>query len=432
MLPKTVIDATIVYSFVSCGPSDDGKRRELKLKITPTLVSKALPDTSVGLKSINPATLKSFWQDKNITLKTYGGSHILSSIGSSPANQVGQIITNVLTGAGKIVAMSLGVPGADADPSTNCGSGVVGTAQDDRDRINVAQTTIRSLQRLLIAPDITEAQAKLYTAQIQALQSSVSALEAGLTLTVQKTIDPGFTPIDILNIKGPPRTKPFGISANGLVATFSLSEEILEKTKWYPSFSPDERQSLDVNVYLDFARARPRVGQSSEHWPTPVGRGNQFREVAYIPVLVFQGPRPVSSHVARAGSRQASASTEFKNQLNDPAQTMAFGQFGIARSLPLSANLFENLSWSVAFQDNGEITDASFSSKSIGVALTGLFSNAASSANTIVTEQRAAANAPSSETVRLTAENNALQAKINNINYNETLRGLIAKGLAPQ
>jgi hypothetical protein len=447
MLPKTVIDATIVYSFVSCGPPKDPNNKnpwELQLKITPTLVPKILPDTLVGLKSINPALLKSFWQDKNITLKTFGSSHILGLIASAPVNQVGQIAANVLAGVGKIAAVSFGVP-ATADIPKDAKLGC-GTAQADREKIIAAQNKIKELQAAMADPNLGAPStpggpskyadiSKEYTAEIQTLQSSIVALEAGLTLTVQKTIDPGFSPIDILG-NDAPSSRPRPILPDGRVATFALPDGQLTKTNWFAdihTLEPADRHSTDVNVYLDFRKARPRIAGSRGVLPTPVGPGSQFREVAYIPLLVYQGTIPAPPSPARSRSRAASTETAHAGKLlNDAGQTMVFGQFGIARSLPLSAGLFENLNWSVTFAENGEVTDASFASKSLGVVLTSLFSNTASTVNSVVSEQRAAASAPSSETVRLTTENTALQAKINNIQYNQTLQGLIAKGLAPQ
>jgi hypothetical protein len=448
MLPKTVVDTTIVYSFVSCGPpKDDPKNKarwELNLKITPTLVPKTLPDTLVGLKSINPALLKSFWQDKNVTLKTFGGSHILGSIASAPVSQVGQIAANVLTGIGKVAAISFGVPAvADVPPDAKLGCG---TAQADRDKILAAQARIKELQYAMVDPNLGAPStpggpskygdlAKEYTAEIQSLQNSITALEAGLTLTVQKTVDPGFSPIDILG-NTPSGSKPRAILSDGLIAVFALSDDQLKKTNWFRDIStidPAVRHSTDVGIYLDFRKARPRIAHSRGYLPTSVGPGSQFREVAYIPIRVYQGSVPPPLPATRSRSQTGGEETApAAKQLNDTGQTMVFGQFGIARSLPLSAGIFENLNWSVSFQENGEITDASFASKSLGVVLTTLFSNTASTANSVASEQRAAVTAPSSETLRLTTENTALQAKINNIQYNQTLQGLIAKGLAPQ
>jgi hypothetical protein len=115
-----------------------------------------------------------------------------------------------------------------------------------------------------------------------------------------------------------------------------------------------------------------------------------------------------------------------------PSPTVVLAQYGVAQSLPTTAKPFESLNWSITFNDNGEVTDASFSTKAFGVGLTGAFGSLASAANSTATEVRSSASAASSETIRLTAENNALTQQVNNINLNQTLQGLRAKGLAPQ
>jgi hypothetical protein len=99
--------------------------------------------------------------------------------------------------------------------------------------------------------------------------------------------------------------------------------------------------------------------------------------------------------------------------------------------LPLNAKLFENLKWAISFADSGQITSANFESKSIGAQITSLFMGASGGAASVATEVRNAGNTASSETQRLSNDNTALQAQINNITLNQQLQGLIAKGLAP-
>lgn len=70
---------------------------------------------------------------------------------------------------------------------------------------------------------------------------------------------------------------------------------------------------------------------------------------------------------------------------------LPFGQFGVAQSLPLQAGTFQGLTWAITFLEDGQITNASYSSKAWGVNLTSLFGAGASSANSIATEFRNAA-----------------------------------------
>jgi hypothetical protein len=103
-----------------------------------------------------------------------------------------------------------------------------------------------------------------------------------------------------------------------------------------------------------------------------------------------------------------------------------FGQFGVPRSLPLDANLFEQLNWSVTFADTGEITDAVFNSKATGLALVSLFAAAASTTNAIAQESRTAATAQDSASIRLQNENTALKAQVDNITLTQQLHTLLA------
>src|ERR1700722_12885489 len=75
MLPKTVLEATITYNFAGC--EDTPRGANVKIKIVPTLVARSISDTHVGRLAFKPAEeTQSFWEDRNITLKTFAGSHI--------------------------------------------------------------------------------------------------------------------------------------------------------------------------------------------------------------------------------------------------------------------------------------------------------------------------------------------------------------------
>jgi hypothetical protein len=100
--------------------------------------------------------------------------------------------------------------------------------------------------------------------------------------------------------------------------------------------------------------------------------------------------------------------------------------------LPLTTAPFESLKLSITFAENGEVTASDFSSKSIGAQMTQFFGTAAGARYAIATEERNAANIASSDTMRLNAENTALKAQIDNINYNNQLNALRAQGYGPQ
>lgn len=68
MLPKTVLDVTLAYSFQDCTDTS------AKFKITPTLAERPIADLRVGQKSLSPEAMQSFQQDKSISLQTFAGS----------------------------------------------------------------------------------------------------------------------------------------------------------------------------------------------------------------------------------------------------------------------------------------------------------------------------------------------------------------------
>lgn len=423
MLPKTVIDTTIVYTFDGCYDADHPApgmpappAAELHLKITPTLIPRPVADSHLGRLGIQTSDLQSFWADQNITIKTFAGSHILTSIGSAPANQAGQIAGNILGGVTKLVAVGLGVPAVAAagpPPANPPAKSKCGSANDTLAQIKDAQKSIKDLETALGkgADDTTQ---KKDTAQIQALQTLITALQADLTLTIKKTVDPGYSPIDV-NHEGEEqvyyngKVNPLPIDSSGLVARFSPTDKQLTDAHWYADtkdVSDTEKKLLDVTVYLDFSDAFPPItpNANGEYVQTEVGNNNIYRDVAYIPISVWRGQRPAGGQ--KPGQVSNPNGTLGAFQLN-PAQAIAFGQYGAERGLPLQADAFKNLNWSITFLEDGEVTDATFSSKSPGVAMTGLFGNVASTANSIATEVRSATSA-SGEATALQSQADAI------------------------
>nr|WP_294548655.1 hypothetical protein [uncultured Rhodopila sp.] len=180
---------------------------------------------------------------------------------------------------------------------------------------------------------------------------------------------------------------------------------------------------LDVNVYLDFRKANPALSRqcvngsaTCSHSRVGLAVGDLYREVAFIPLEIYKG----DTQDAAAGPENL----VFR-------QVVPFGQFGVSRTLPLSAPLFGKTNWSLTFADNGEITDASFGSAAIGVGATSLLSGAATAASSVEAENLKAASLGSSETQRLIIENTNLQAAVNNANLKQQYQALQAKGLLP-
>ena len=427
MLPRTVLDTTIVYTFHSCNNTPTGA--QLNINITPTIVPRAVPDLHVGPKDINPADLQSWTQDKNITIKTYATSHILGNLASQPTSELGTIISNVLGGVTKLVAVGLGVAAADLKPGevpSKCGD-----AQGTADAITTAQNQIRTLQQALAntTSPPNEATQKADQALIQALENQITNLQADLsktTITLKHTIDPAFTLIKLTDNK-PDATSPFPLDKNGLVATFDLTSDQVSAAKWYDdvrNVKQPDWTNLEVNMYLDFPNSFPHavpIGANNQYHQIKPEPTDMYREAVYVPLEFWRGVKPDKPPTNDSGPVKLG-----------PPQVVVLAQYGIAQSLPTVAPPFQSFKWSITFQENGEVTETDFASQSILAGVTGAFGAAASAANSVAGEVRSAASAATSETIRLTAENNALNQQVNNINLRQQLQALMAKGLAPQ
>jgi hypothetical protein len=431
MLPKTVLDVTIAYTLRSCKNTDHGAQVEVTIA-NPTVTPRYIPDPAVGLKSLDPALLKSFWQDSTISVVTNQSTHILQSLGSSPANQVVTIAGNVITGATKIAAASLGVVPASAPVAVE-GPSKCGTEPTDTEILDKLKAELEKQQKILTNPNVTEADAAAATKKIATLQAGIAIVQAPqqaaqTTVTISRTVDPGITPIEMdenPTAKVPQRFRPIG--PGGLIARFSPFQSMkkLKEAKWFDDAekaSSENNDHLHVSIYLDFSNANPRVVRcrTCSVYPTRVPKNFQFREVTYVPVAIYQGERDPNTP---RDNRQSLVPL--------PAKALPFGQFGRAQILPINAKIFENLEWSVTFSEAGEVTNATFKSKSIGAQITSLFMSGAGGASSVTTEVRNASNTASSETQRLINENAALAAEVSNITLTQQLNAFIAKGLAP-
>jgi hypothetical protein len=71
-------------------------------------------------------------------------------------------------------------------------------------------------------------------------------------------------------------------------------------------------------------------------------------------------------------------------------------RFGFQQKLPLTADAFKNLQWSVNVSENGAITTAKFASKASGVTASSLFGTVASDASAVAAAQRTVASTKAS------------------------------------
>jgi hypothetical protein len=84
-------------------------------------------------------------------------------------------------------------------------------------------------------------------------------------------------------------------------------------------------------------------------------------------------------------------------------KAVPFAQYGFTEKLPITARIFRTISWAVTFNEFGEVTNATFSSKAWGSNATSLFGSAASAASSIAAEQQKAAS-PSAQAAATQAQ----------------------------
>jgi hypothetical protein len=400
MLPKTVIDTTIVYTFDGC------HNGAAKIKITPTLTARTLPDPLVGQLKVDTASLEAFWSDGNISIQTFPNSRILNSIGSSPTSQIGQIFGNIFGGVAKLAGITLGgaalaaeaapLPTCVSDTTANSGPAIAKQIQELKDLITSAQ--------LRLSRGEPEADEKKDNAAIQASQTLITTLDGKLTLTIKTTIDPGVTPVEVdadnKNPILPPPTKDSKVRADLLVASICPSRTQLAKANWFENldqlFATNDActaiPSLKVNIYLDFPNGHSTLFDQpiipGPYTQSAVLADKQhYRDVAYIPVLVWRGDRPSPGSPAPKETDSEAPRQPFQLLASQP---MAFGQFGVPQSLPFTIDAFKTLTWQITFLEDGEITAATFSSHASGVNVSSFLGTAASTANSIAADQKSA------------------------------------------
>jgi hypothetical protein len=421
LLPKTVLDATIVYTYQDC------INGILSVKITPMLTPRITPDLLAGQRSIATEALESLWQDRNISVQTFGDSHLLNSLGSSPTSQVTQIASNILGGITKLVAIALGTSAFIAEVGA---PNVVPACSNDVDP-NSAQFIAKQIKALKkkiqdanadIANGVDDATQKKDTAAIQAAQNLITILQDQLSITIKTTIDPGISsvlvdPYGDVGVFVP--SSGTSVAQSGLVATICPSRDQLKT--WFSNsdeafkdiYPCKKEPMLEINVYMDVLHASGTMYDATHtgsYAQTFVGANDQYRDVAHIPVHVWRGQNQVLPPVSPLNF---GGPPRGPMELVSP-QVVAFGQFGVAQTLPLTADIFKSLTWSVTFAQNGEVTTTNFSSKAIAANATSFLSSAASAANSIATEQRTATSA--------STEANAAQTQADKIYQEERLK----------
>jgi hypothetical protein len=394
-VPKTVLDTTVSYVYKGCTQDKtDPTRVALNAAVSVEIDAKGIPDDnpfgdhSGAWVRVPLSDVQSFWQDRSLSIKK-NANGTLASITSTPTNNVGAIIGNVLTTGAKVASVVMGVPAV--------GGGVRG--QQCNPQFEALAKQASDLDTRIKSGALTQKQATDATAQLQALQ-------ARLTLTVKKTIDPGVTPI------GDDVEPPKSIGADGKFA--ELKPELKDLNQWVVG-DPLDVVPFTVTLSLDFASASPSIVRTCpvapagcERRPVAIDRETHFREPAYIPIKVERG----GMHAFDPANRKVQPLPIKVAGDAAGGNAIAFAQFGLPRNVPIGAGLFQKFNIQVSFDQFGGTSDQTAASDAVGTRLTSFLGQGAAAANSVATENRNAITQPDTETLKAQAEAARLNAQL--------------------
>jgi hypothetical protein len=409
-LPKTVIDISLTYEYADCVVVDG--TRQFRIKVTPIIAARGVADVSAGMRTQNTGDLIDGWQDRNMTITTFAGSHIVSGVTAHPVSQAATVAGNVLTGIAKLASIAIGA----GFLAHHEGPPVVTKCADDEANpghfITAIKNDIATAQKALAGKDVSDDLKKKLTDQIAALQTLLTQQQAKMAFTVKATIDPGFTNPKATPVgldAAPPLPFPDALPDNspklgaipkdGLIATLAPKGDQLPDAPWVTAEVRSQSEALlEVTVFMDMAHALKASDwkiEKSYYLPTPTtGTADSltYRDPAYIAVLVYLG---------QGGKRQLLSNNR-----------LPFAQYGDVQVVPFKAKTFRDVLWSISFSETGETTNSSFTSKSYYANATNLLNTAATAAGTVV-------NAVTSESA---TKATAMQTKADEIYQENRLR----------
>jgi hypothetical protein len=373
-LPKTILAINAIYTYQQCS-SPDGQNPTVTASMAITVSPNYVPDPDLGpyapdgVVSLDASKLESFWQDRQIEVKTFPDSNILQSFSSTSTDQTGTIVGNAVTGAVKIAAMALGVPtGAGAAPA-KCAS---------------SATTKQPV-------------------------------------TISCLVDPGVAAV-CGSTSLPSSTKPQTFDSSN-VATLAPDNTQLAKSNWFDETTSNKisaelanTDNLKLHVALDFNEALPSEvrcpseAASCDRKSSFLSNGAFYRDVAYIPVEIYLIDPDSNAHT-----------TLYK-------ETFIFGQFGTPRSIPVQAHTFGKSSWTLLFANSGQITDGSFGSVAIGTGASSLLGSTETAASSIDASKIKASQTLDSATQAQQLQNTKLQTIIQGATYKQQCQALLAQG----
>lgn len=411
MLPKTTLVLGVTHTLEKCDDSTGMPKFELKTEID--IVTGAEADTDIGgaypggLISVRPEDLDSFWQDRSLAIETAPGSRIVTSLSSKGTNQTGPIIVNVLTTAVKIAGIAAGVPASStlAQDRRGCGT-LLADVKKMKEDVEKTNSEIERLKKEYERTKSAAVEKKLIEAEEKQRKLAVELpkKQKNLVISYKGYVDPGLTdfiPEDDMHKPFKREPQPFNY---GRLAELRPTGAELVKKGWMNQAAADhyeqsKRDDLTARFTLEFPNAYPECGDNCDRAMVPTG--TLFREVRYIPILV------------KVGTNEAYRSAK-----------LPFGQYGIPRSMPMSASIFESYEWGIAFNVYGEVTKANYGNKASGVGASSLAAGVAGTASSIAKQERDGARAVDIDTLKRQSENDAMKAQIDNLKLTDELKKL--------
>lgn len=433
-LPKTVLDVTATIKLKKCRVGTTGDEQGqiiLDLDTTVAVVTRGIPDNYIFERAttfdsatgapttvvrdpfvhVAVAALTSFWQDRSLTVK-HNADGTLAQIGAQPEDQVSSIVGNVFTSAAKLASVALGVAGGVKPAATDV------TCDTTADTITADMKTLRGK---LKNPATTAAEAAAYNVALTEDQQKLDAFTLTLTKTFIPGEEQGYTSLNAPDWK---------IGTLGLDTTTDTQKAAtlkkIKDLKWV--VGPDDKvmnavtSNVLIGLFLDFNHASPAaIGlKSGPHMTTVIDRATLFREPAYIPVKIAMGTDPTKKLLFYTVNGA-------KVDGSDRGVALPFAQFGIPRSLPIKAGIFQKLAWTYNFNQYGEYGDVSFGSSARGVKATSLLQSAATQASQTATEVRTSNAAVSDATAKLQAQATADKAVVDAATYKAQADAIRAK-----
>lgn len=325
-LPRTTVRVDAGFLLKSCR-NKPGGGVDLGVDIvSASATAVPIPDPKTK-RSIRLPDLQS-WLASNTFNVTLYDDGVLKTFSAKSEDQTGPILIGVLK-----IAMAVAASGQQPQALSSPPKGRCGAAGAGADRLASASRNVTS----------------------QANASRLAAMKAALTLTHSIILDPATTAPG-LGEKPFTDTKHPDLPESGIQP--SLAEMI--RAGW---LSADSTPVSVPGVFVSSSRDTVRVDED---------------RVVPVSPAVDEASLDATFHYRDPAIMEVVLRDSRKNELD--RRTMAFGQFGVPKQIPIHAGLFETWDTKFVFAEDGRLTEVQASTTARGLAATNVGAEAASTA----------------------------------------------------